>query len=157
MKVTPVIPIFKAGLWEIINPYQPIYTVRIVSKIFEKLLSKRLTNYLRSRKILMKYPYGFRENSNTEDAILEFIDHVYYSIHNPKGLFAAYIEFLKAFDTDNHIFSLRKLQHIGLRGKFLDWCKTYLTDRKKHLVSMVRFLCLELLIHAFLRDQICVH
>ena len=44
--------------------------MRVLSKIFEKLMCKRFNNYLRSRKLLMKSQYGFRENSNTEDVII---------------------------------------------------------------------------------------
>ena len=53
---------------------------KIAHEFFEKIMCKRLNNYLRSRKLLTKSLYGFRENFNTEDAILEFIDYAYDSI-----------------------------------------------------------------------------
>ena len=81
----------------------------------------------------MKSQCGFREDSNSEDAILEFMDYTYDSIHNSECLIAVYIDLSKVFDTVNHNIMLKKLQHIGVRGKFFDWIKTYLTDRKEYV------------------------
>ena len=139
LKVARVIPIFKAGLREIINNYRPISTLGVISKIFEKLMCKRLNSYLRSRNILVKTQYGFRENSSTEDAILEFMDYTYDAIHNSECLFAVYIDLSKAFDTVNHNTLLKKLQHIGIRGRIFDWFRTYLTDRKQYVAVDGKF------------------
>ena len=81
---------------------------------------KRLNNYLRSRNIRRKIQYGFRENSNTENAVLEFMEYTYDAIHNSECLMNVYVEFFKAFDTVNHNILLKKLQHVGLSGKVLD-------------------------------------
>ena len=40
----------------------------------------------------------------------------------------------KAFDTVNHIMLLDKLAHCGVRKTEKDWFKTYLTNRKQHIV-----------------------
>ena len=77
LKMTRVIPIFKAGLREIINNYRPISTLGFLSEMLKMLKFSRLNNFLQSRKILMKSLYVFRENSNTENAILEFMDYSY--------------------------------------------------------------------------------
>ena len=44
-------------------------------KFFEKLMCARLD--LKSNNILCTNQYGFRKNSNTSDAIIEFFDYVY--------------------------------------------------------------------------------
>ena len=57
------------------------------------------------------------------------MEYAYDSIHNSECLIAIYIDLSKAFGTLNHTIKLKKLQHIGIRGKNFDWCKPYLTDQ----------------------------
>ena len=42
-----------------------------MSKIFDKLMCKRLNNYLGSHNKFLKPQYGLKENSNVVDAIIE--------------------------------------------------------------------------------------
>ena len=60
----------------------------------------------------MKSQYGFSENSNTEDAIPEFVDYTYDAINNSECLMAIYLDLSKAFDNVNHNIMFMKLQHV---------------------------------------------
>ena len=48
--------------------------------MFEKLMCAWLDSYLKSNNILCTNQFGFRKNSNTSDAIIEFLDYVYSSL-----------------------------------------------------------------------------
>ena len=73
----------------------------------------RLDSYLKSNNILCTNQIGFRKNSNTSDAINQFIDNVYSSLDSKQSTIAVYLDFSKAFDTVNHNILMSKLLHKG--------------------------------------------
>ena len=50
-------------------------------------------SYLKSNNIFCKNQFGFRKNSNTSDAILEFLDYVYSSLDKKQSTLAVYLDF----------------------------------------------------------------
>ena len=61
----------------------------------------------------MKSRCGFRETSNTEYEILEFMDNVYNLINDSGCFVVVYIDLPYAINTDNYNIMLGKVQHIG--------------------------------------------
>ena len=49
LKIANVVPIYKAGDKTSISNYRPISVLNSLSKIFEKILAERLTNYLMAK------------------------------------------------------------------------------------------------------------
>ena len=62
LKFSQVVPIFKKGDKDKLTNYRPISLLTSFSKIFEKVIYKRLDNYMISNNILAKEQYGFRSN-----------------------------------------------------------------------------------------------
>ena len=104
-----------------------------LSKIFEKLMCARLDSYLKSNNIWYTNQFGFSKNSNTSDAIIEFLDYVYLSLDSKQSTIAVYLDFSKAFNTVNHNILMRKLPHNGIRGVMQHWFELYLTNRKQYV------------------------
>ena len=94
---TTKIPIFKSGDSNSTVNYRPIFMLPFLSKIFEKLMCARLDSYLKSNYILRTNQFGFRKTSTTSDAIIEFLDYVYSSLHSKQSTIAVYLDFSKAF------------------------------------------------------------
>ena len=76
----------------------------------------RLDSYLKSNNILSTNQFSFRKNSNTSDAIIEFLDYVYSLLASKQNTIAVYLDFSKAFDTVNHNIVMNKLLYNGVRG-----------------------------------------
>ena len=71
-----MIPLFKSGEDGLISNYRPISILPVFSKLFEKVVYKRLINYLDSNNILFKKQYGFRKNHSTSLALLDLVDKI---------------------------------------------------------------------------------
>ena len=137
LKIGRVIPIHKSGSRKEMKNYRPITTLSVFSKIFEKLVHKRLIKFITKYNLLNKNQFGFLKNRNTSDAILEFLDNLYDSLNNDEYHLAIYLDFSKAFDTISHEILMSKLFHMGFRsdlnGDIYSWLRSYLSNRKQYV------------------------
>jgi hypothetical protein len=74
LKFSEIKPIYKKGDTTVINNYRPISSLPVFSKIFKKIIFKRLYHHLTSNKILVKEQFGFRCNNSTEIVIYTLIN-----------------------------------------------------------------------------------
>lgn len=118
-------PIYKSGDRYSVNNYRPIAVLTTFSKILEKILSKRLLNYLNSQDIIARNQYGFRSGKSTEDAVLELTNTVANNVKNKVKTIAIFLDLSKAFDTISVPLLLIKLNKIGIRGLTFEIFKSY--------------------------------
>ena len=119
------------------NNYCPISILSNFSKIFEKLVVARLTNFLTKLNILHDNQYGFHLKLSTTHAMLDVIDGISTNMSENQYTGLIYLDLKKAFDTVSHSILLQKLEHYGIRGNMLDLLTSYLTERKQFRVSMI--------------------
>ena len=131
MKIAKVIPVFKKGDRLCVNNYRPISLLTCLSKILEKIVYSRTMTFLQKHNIISDSQFGFREKHNTTHAILNLINNVSLSIEESCHTIGLFLDFSKAFDTINHNILLHKLAHYGIRGKALEWYRSYLGNRKQ--------------------------
>ena len=127
MKLAEVIPIFKAKNREHLNNYRPISLLPTFAKLIEKLVHKRLYNFLSSQSLFYPSQYGFRPQHSTNHAVHEFIDNTIQSVENKKHTLSVFLDLSKAFDTIDHTILINKLNWYGVRGRALGWFKSYLS------------------------------
>ena len=127
-----IVPIFKDGERSEINHYRPISILPIFSKIFERIIHKRVYNYCEFFDILHPSQYGFRKNRSTSQAIIDHLQYLYNNIDNDNVVFSMFLDFRKAFDTVDIDVLLSKLHFYGIRGVELSLFKSYLTGRKQY-------------------------
>ena len=131
LKIAKVIPIHKKNEKHLPDNYRPISLLSILNKITEKIMYKRLINFLNKHHILYDYQFGFRENHSTSLALIEIIDNIQKALENGKLVAGLFLDLSKAFDTVDHKILLDKLHHYGIRGLALQWFRNYLDNRKQ--------------------------
>ena len=133
LKLGRVIPLHKSGTRKSVANFRPITTLSIFSKLFEKLVHKRLISFIKKYKILNENQFGFQKQKGTGDAILEFLDNAFESLNNNNFLLTIYLDFSKAFDTIPFGILLKKLQHYGFRGNIAKWIESFLCGRRQYV------------------------
>ena len=133
LKIARVIPLFKAGYKNDITNYRPISLLPVLSKIFEKLIHCRMTEFLDKHNVLYKKQFGFRKQHSTIHALNTAVTQIVKSLNNDDVVIGVFLDFSKAFDTVLHRILLRKLEHYGIRGKALDLLTNYLSNRKQYV------------------------
>ena len=128
-----IVPIFKKGNCESVQNYRPISILSFTSKLFEKLMYKRLISFLSMNEVLVDNQFGFRKGFSTSDAIVQFLDSIYNDLNSNCSSIAVFLDFTKAFETVNHGILLRKLNHYGVRGVANAWFKSYLYNRSQYV------------------------
>ena len=131
LKIAKVIPIHKSGPTDKIENYRPISLLTSLSKIFEKLLLKRLVSFLDTQKILVPVQFGFRRAHSTIHPIIDLITTCFDAIEEKKFTNLMFLDIEKAFDTVCHKKLHLKLHHYGFRGIANHLLKSYLTERKQ--------------------------
>ena len=131
LKIGLVSPVFKKGDPQKFDNYRPISTLPIFSKIFEKLLYKRIYSFLVAKKILYEKQFGFRKNHSTSHAINYSVKYITDNIEHKKHVIGIFLDLSKAFDTICHSKLIHKLQNYGIRGNCIELIKSYLSSRKQ--------------------------
>lgn len=133
LKDAKVVPIFKKGSKTEILNYRPISILPAISKIFEKIIYKRLYSYLIKFNILTSTQYGFLPNLSTEHAIYNALSFISDCVDKKEKVAGIFFDFSRAFDTINHDLLLHKLENYGVRGISLSLFRSYLSNRNQQV------------------------
>ena len=131
MKMAKVVPIFKEGTKSKVENYRPISLLPIFSKLLERIIHKRLLEFLDQENIISPNQFGFRQNHSTSDATAYVSSFLYKALNDNKKVLSVFMDFSKAFDTINHEILLQKLIHIGIKATAYQWFRSYLTNRSQ--------------------------
>lgn len=130
-KIAKVRALHKSGCLTNPSNYRPISVLPLISKIMEKIVYKKLFEYLTENKLLSKFQFGFRCAHSCTDALLSIIYDIYKNLNNMDKVCVITIDIRKAFDSVNHKLLLKKLQNIGCDQQSIQWFKSYLDSRKQ--------------------------
>ena len=133
LKIAKIIPIFKAGDRKLTSNYRPISILGNVSKIFEKIIYKRLMNYLEKFSILSDNQYGFRKKKDSIQAATFLWKQIQANWKAQMKTNCIFVDFRKAFDSVDHEVLLQKLYHIGVRGISHKLIANYLAEKFQYV------------------------
>ena len=125
LKVAKVLPIFKKGDPTLCSNYRPISVLSCINKILEKIIYKRIYEFLEKQNILYEFQYGFRKGHSTEHALIEIVDKIKLAMDSNELTCGIFLDLSKAFDTVNHETLIYKLDHYGIRGPANNLLKSY--------------------------------
>ena len=131
MTIAKVIPIHKEGKKGSTNNYRPIFILGSLSKIFEKVIQKRLIRYLENFSLLTENQFGFRKKKDTVQAATLLWKTIQSSWATKTNSIGVFLDFRKAFDIVDHEILLQKLHSLGVRGNVYALMASYLTERKQ--------------------------
>ena len=131
LKISKVVPLYKANDQMLLSNYRPIAWLPSLSKIFEYVLLEQLTNHFVENNLLSPHQYGFRAKHSTELAALNIVDNLTYKLDSGLIPINIYLDLSKAFDTLLHDILLDKMSYYGVNGVAYDLLRSYLTQRQQ--------------------------
>ena len=113
-------PIFKKGDKYDPDNYRGLAVGSAFAKFFSQLLLRRLTSFVNEKELLSPNQGGFQKNMSTSDLIF-LLQTVIEKVvkRGKKKLYAAFIDFQKAYDTVDRDLLLTRLESLGINGIFL--------------------------------------
>ena len=110
VKISETIPIFKEkGSKFYRSNYRPISLLSNINKLIEKIVFKRLSNFLEMNKCIYELQFGFRKKHSTSHALLDLTEEVRNALDNSESSAGVFIDLQRAFDTVDHNILIKKL------------------------------------------------
>ena len=75
LKVARVVPLYKNKSKTNVENYRPISVLRIISKIFERVVFNQLNNFLTEHKLLYIFQSGFWSSYSTDTCLIRLTDY----------------------------------------------------------------------------------
>lgn len=112
------------------NNYRPISLLSTIGKILEKILKKRLNNYIQSKDILPAVQFGFREGHSTNHQLLRVTNHIKSNLKNGRSTGMLIFDVEKAFDGIWHKALLHKMFLLKFPLYLIKITKSFITNRR---------------------------
>ena len=132
LKDAHVIPILKSLQLdsEDFKSYRPVSLLSFVSKLTERVVHKRITDYLSANNLNVPSQYGYKRHHSCESFLLKMIDDILVAVDRKLGVVVLIIDLSAAFDTVDHKLLLNILQYkFHITGTALSWLNSFLSDR----------------------------
>lgn len=110
------------------SSYRPISLLPVVSKLFEKLLLKRLKPLIEEKELIPTHQFGFRNNHSTIDQVHRITNIIEKSLEEKKVCSTIFLDVAQAFDKVWHKGLIHKLRAF-LPKQYIKLLESYISDR----------------------------
>lgn len=123
----------KSGLdKEELKNYRPVSNLPFLSKILEKIVSKRLELHLQANSLHDNLQSAYRTGHSTETALLRVHNDIVAALDNKCRAVLVMLDLSAAFDVIDHGILFKRLDYsYGVTGNALRWIQSYLSDRRQ--------------------------
>lgn len=133
-KFSHVISLFKKGEKYLPSNYRPVALLSNLGKAMERIVFKRMYNFLNDNDLLYKYQSGFIPGHSTTFQLIDIYHHICQTFDQNQFSCMVFFDISKAFDRVWHPGLLHKLEQNGISGDLLQWLSDYLTNRTQCVV-----------------------
>ena len=133
-KYSYVIPLYKKGERFLPSNYRPVALLSNVGKGMERIIFKRIYNFLSDNNLLYKYQSGFVPGHSTTHQLIDIYHHICQAFDHNQFSCMVFLDISKAFDRVWHAGLLHKLEQHGISGDLLRWISSYLSNRTQSVV-----------------------
>ena len=115
---------------ENLSNYRPISHLSFISKLTERLVKNRLTEYLHQNNLTNSFQSAYTKFNSTETTLLTLHDHIIRAISQQQVTGLCLLDLSAAFDTVDHSILLQRLKSwFGINNTVLSWIQSYLFSR----------------------------
>lgn len=129
-----ITPLYKKGSRLISENYRPVSLTSVPCKILESVIRDKIVEYLTNNNLITDNQHGFVPRKACVSNLLETTDFVSKKLSDKIPIDIVFLDFAKAFDKVPHRRLLFKLEAFGIRGKILQWIKSFLSERKQRVI-----------------------
>lgn len=112
-----------------VSSYRPISLLPTLSKLFEKIIKKRLDSYVNSTSLIPPHQFGFRSHHSTTHQLLRVSEDIIQGFERKCYSTAVFLDVAQAFDRVWHDGLLFKMREFGVPYYLLNIIKSFLLDR----------------------------
>ena len=114
--------------------YRPILLTPIMSKVYEKLVSHKLSCFCEKYVFLSSAQFAYRKGLGCTDALLTISHHLQKSLDTGMESSNVQLDLRATFDRVSYSGLLFKLKYIGEGGSMLSICWVFLSNRRQRVV-----------------------
>lgn len=119
---------------ENLKNYRPISNLSFLSKILEKIVAKRLSDYMTKNCLHEKMQSAYKTAHSTESALIRIQNDILLNLDKKQGVILVLLDLSAAFDTIDHDLMLQRLEEsLGVKGAVLKWFSSYLKNRTSEI------------------------
>ena len=130
-KSANITPVHKGDKKELVENYRSISLLPIPAKCLERIVYDAICDHIFP--YLTEWQHGFIKGRSCMTQLILTHHHWAMALENGCQVDVAFLDFSKAFDRVSHSVLLKKLCSFGVSGSLLQWCESYLTDRRQRV------------------------